>query len=292
MPHPYAARAYAEALAGPEAVIEVPEWRGALLRRPIDAGGFDAGGVYPMTVIPKDADLPGGLARLQDQDLVSAVLVPDPLLAPPIESLERTFDVCRPFKTHFLIDRERSDFAPTKHHRDRIRRGLRRCVVERSSLAEHLEAWLTLYAGLVERREIGGAADFAPDYFDYLAGLPELAAFVAHAGGEVVGMTLWFAAEGVVYNHLTAVSRAGYAAGASYALYDAAIAHFSDGVINLGGGAGTGDGAGGLADFKRGFANAEVQSLVCGVVLDAGAYAALVEGRADSDFFPAYRAPA
>ena len=291
MSHLYASRAYAEALSEPESVIEVPEWSGFLLRRPIDADRADAGGVYPMTVLPKDADLAGGLARLRSQDLVSLVLVPDPLLAPPTEALEQAFDLCRPFKTHFLIDRETAAFAPSKHHRDEIRRGLRRCQVDRVRLADHLPAWRDLYAGLVERRAVDGAADFAPSYFDHLAAAPDLAAFAARIEGEVVGMSLWFEAQGVVYYHLAAVGPRGYAASASYALCAAAIDHFADGVINLGGGAGAGDGAGGLADFKRGFANAEVQSRLCGAVLDQRAHDELCAGRPDTEFFPAYRAP-
>ena len=52
-------------------------------------------------------------------------------------------------------------------------------------------------------------------------------------------MTLWFEHDGVVYNHLTASNASGYANGANFALYGAAIDHFAGaGVMNLGGGAG------------------------------------------------------
>lgn len=291
MSHLYAARHYAEALAGSGDVLDVPEWRAFALRRPIGGRAADAAGVYPLAILPKDAELEAGLARLQARGIISTVLVLDPLLAPPIAALRQAFDICRPFKTHYLIDRAQAPFAPTKHHRQEIRRGLRRCTVDQADLADHLTAWRGLYAELVVRRSIRGVADFSPSYFDVLAADPSLVAFVARVHGEVAGMALWFAAGGVVYNHLTAVGAAGYAAGASYALYDAAINHFGDGVINLGGGAGSGDGQGGLADFKRGFANTEIQSWLCGAVLDAEAYAELSVGIPSTDFFPAYRAP-
>ena len=107
----------------------------------------------------------------------------------------------------------------------------------------------------------------------------------------VAAMTVWFAHQGVVYNHLTASDATGYANGANFALYDAAISHFSgDGVVNLGGGAGFADDPeNGLAVFKRGFSNAETQALLCGAVLDPARYAQLSVGKSPLGFFPAYR---
>lgn len=283
MTHLYASRDYAEALSHVGRSVEVPEWQGFVLERSIAAAGADAVGPYPLTVLPKAADIAGGLARLADLALVSVVTVPDPLQGADLSA----FPIRRPFKTHQLID---GPFAPSKHHAERIRRGHRRCRVERRRLADHLDDWRRLYAGLVERRSVGGTADFPDSYFAMLAQAPALEAFVAEIGSEVVAMTLWFACEGVIYNHLTASNAAGYANGASFALYDAAIQHFADqGVMNLGGGAGHADDpADGLAAFKRGFANREVVAEVCGAVLDGTRYAALSAGKA-TGFFPAYR---
>jgi hypothetical protein len=59
--------------------------------------------------------------------------------------------------------------------------------------------------------------------------------------------------------------------------------------LNLGGGMKPGDG---LEAFKRGFANAELPFNTHELVLDGEAYARLSGEAADSDFFPAYRAPA
>ncbi len=58
--------------------------------------------------------------------------------------------------------------------------------------------------------------------------------------------------------------------------------------LNLGGGVRPGDG---LEDFKRGFANAELPFSTHEIVCDRDAYDRLGEGRAPTDFFPAYRAP-
>ncbi len=150
-----------------------------------------------------------------------------------------------------------------------------------SPITELASAWVT------------GTADFTPAYFDALAAEPTMQAFAAFAGDEIVGMSIWFAAEGVVYYHLSAVSPAGYAMGAAYSLVGAAVDHFAgQGVIHLGGGAGAAGGSDGLTAFKRGFANSEVQAHVCGAILDPASYESLSAGRATTDFFPAYRAPA
>jgi hypothetical protein len=292
MAHLLAEPAYAEALAGPGAAMPVPEWGAHVVRRPIAGDRCDAIGIYPMQVFRRGADIRAGLDRLAALGLVSMVLVPDPLLC-PAPALARDFDVSRPFKAHYLIDPAQGRFDPTKHHRDRIRRGVRRCRVQRVSLADRLDDWRKLYAGLVERHAITGPAAFRDQYFQMLAQAPAVEAFAAFVGDACAGMTLWFAAEGVVYNHLTAANALGYANGANFALYDAAIAHFAgQGVINLGGGAGVAPGANdGLAAFKRGFANSEIDAHVCGAILDPGAYEALCAGRPASTFFPAYRAP-
>ncbi len=289
--HPYAGSAYAEALVGADAVIDMPEWDACLVRRPLSGGHADATAPYPLACLAPQADLRQGLARLAGHGLVSLVVTPDPLSGPSPSAFTNAFEVARPFKTHFLIDPAKGGFAPTKHHRDRIRRAARRCKVDRISLAGHLPTWRGLYAQLVQRRAITGAADFSPAYFAMLAADPRMTAFAARTDGEIIGMTLWFEAAGVAYNHLTAVDERGYADGASYALYDAAIAHFEGRLINLGGGAGVGDGAGGLADFKCGFANGQITAWIFGAVLDPSAYAALNQGRAPTSFFPAYRAP-
>lgn len=216
-------------------------------------------------------------------------MVPDPLACPSADTLRRHFGHVMPFKSHLTID-HRTDYAPNKHHRERIRRGQRRCRIERGPLKFRLTEWIALYAELVAHRHIGGAANFRPEYFVQLAELPGLEAFTAFVGEEIGGMTLWFAHDGVVYNHLTACNATGYANGAAFALYDAAITHFrSEGVINLGGGAGTsGSDDGGLFAFKQGFANGAVTAHICGAVLDADIYARLSQAKTTS-FFPAYR---
>ncbi len=290
-PHLYASALYAEALAHVGRAVGVEAWGSFVIARRLPGGGGeDATGAYPMAAFAEGADLETGLAALADAGLVSLVLVPDPFASPPPDRLAAAFQLCRPFKTHYLVETAKGvEFS--KHHRDRVRRGQRRCRVERVALADCLDAWGELYAGLVDRRAIRGAADFTPAYFAKLAQAPELVALAAFVDDQPVGMTLWFEHTAVAYNHLTASNAAGYANGANFALYGAAIDHFAGAaVMNLGGGAGFADDPeDGLAAFKRGFANAETKALLCGAILDRTRYSALAAGRPDAGFFPAYR---
>ena len=292
--HLYASQLYADALSHVGRALPVDAWGSFVLARrlPGDAGQ-DAIGAYPMATMDPGGDLAAGLAELAGRGLVSLVMVPDPFVSPPPERLAAAFDVCRPFKTHYLVEPARGlEFS--KHHRDRVRRGARRCRIEQVALADNLSVWRHLYGELVDRRSIRGAADFTPEYFVTLARAPDLVAFAALVEGRPAAMTLWFEHAGVAYNHLTASNPLGYANGANFALYGAAIEHFrAANVMNLGGGAGLDDDPeDGLAAFKRGFANGSTQALVCGAVLDAERYASLTAGLAETTFFPAYRAPA
>lgn len=287
--HPYASPRYADALGHVGRAVPVPEWGCPVLARPVSEEVEDAIGIYPLTALSVDADLAGGLKRLRDLGLISVALVPDPISGPSPEILAGVFDLVRPFKMHLTIDPSAGPYSPSRHHAEEIRRGHRRCVIDSGPLRPWLADWCRLYRGLVAHRSVTGAAAFSDASFDAMADVPALAAFSATVEGRIVGMALWFAHGGVVYNHLTAMDATGYANGASYALYDSAIRHFeAQGVINLGGGVGAGPG--GLFDFKRGFANSEVQALLCGAVLDPLRYEAL-SGAVETDFFPAYRAP-
>lgn len=289
--HPYANTRYADALSHVGRAVAVPEWGCPVLARPVSGGAEDAIGIYPLTALSVDADLSGGLKRLRDLGLISVALVPDPISGPSQEVLAGAFDLVQPLKRHLTINPSAGPYSPSRHHAQYIRRGYRRCRIDSGPLRPWLDDWGRLYQGLVAHRGVTGAADFPDASFEALADEPALVAFAATVEGRIVGMALWFSHNGVVYNHLTAMDATGYANGASYTLYDSAIRHFeAQGVINLGGGVGAGPSEGGLFDFKRGFANSEVQALLCGAVLDPLRYEAL-SGAVETDFFPAYRAP-
>ena len=294
MTHPYATRAYAEIAARPgETVLAVPEWGTHVVRRPV-AGLDDAAGCYPLTVFDGDVDLQAGRARMKDLGLVSAVLVADPVLRPDDARLRRAFDLCRPFKTHYLYDRALGDPVYSRHHRYELRRA--RADIACIALGAYLDDWISLYRGLIVRRGISGPAAFSEESFRRLANFDGLVAFGAFAAGAMVACHLWVRSGPVVHSHLSASNARGRACGAAYLLYDAAVRHFDDaGTIDFGGGVGLSDDPGdGLARFKRGFANRMAPAWLCGAILNSRDYNRLCKSfviSEEENFFPAYRAP-
>jgi len=293
--HPYASAAYAGALADAEGggVLEIPEWGAHAILRPIRGGLIDAAGTYPRTPLTPASRLAHGVSRLRQSGAVSVVLVPDPMCAPPPAELAAAFEHCRPFKTHFVADRRAAGDWPSKPHRYKIRKARRACQVERLRLADALDDWTGLYGGLTRRHGIGGAADFTAAYFRALADDPAYQTFAARIDGRIVAMAIWFAHQDFASYHLGASDAAGYAVGASYAIFDAAFEHYADAArFDLGGAAGLEPRPDdGLVRFKRGFSNAAATAYICGQVLDAAAYARLSAPHGPTGFFPAYRAP-
>lgn len=267
----------------------MPEWGGFVIARKVRGEFEDVIGPYPRTAFPPTASISAGIERLRQGGFVSVVAVPFPLAGPDRSELASSFQICRPFKTHLIVDRERG-FDPTKHHRGEIRRGLRRCRVEVVALADRLTAWRELYKELTRSHEISGVATFPDPYFPALAAMSQFVTFAAYVDDQIVAMAIWFEFDGVAVYHLAASSAIGYANGAGYALNAAAIDHFQNArAIDLGGSAGAiDDEQNGLFAFKSGFANGRVTAYLCGTVLDPERYRILSAGR-DHAFFPAYR---
>jgi hypothetical protein len=292
MTHPYARAAYAESLAHAGEAFAVPEWDGHVLVRPTpDGSRRDAIGPYPLTALPPDADLAGGLERLARAGLVSVVLVADDRLRPAPEALEKAFGFVRPFKSHYLHDGGLGPPAYGKHHRYELKRALSRVEAREIVLADHLPAWQALYGELAARHGLTGLHAFPAAHHRALAQSPGVRAFGAFAEGRLVCAHLFVTHEGYAISHLAASAPQGYATGAAYAVNDLAVANLTDcGVINFGGGAGTGeDPNDGLVRFKRGFSNRTAPAWLCGKVLDPAGYEMLSRGFADGGFFPAYR---
>lgn len=288
----FATVAYAEAFG--LGTIDLPEWQTALLKRSIPGTEwFDALGCYPVTVFGTEPDLQAGRERLRAAGLVSMALVPDPITSPSPQVFSAVFEICRPFKTHYLIDREAGPVHFAKNHRWSVRQARKHCGFEAIALRENLEIWLALYRHTVARHQATGIHDFAPAYFRALAEMPAVTALAARHEGEIVAIILWVRNGDIVYAHLEGGSPAAYRTYATYGLIAAANEHFADcRIIHLGGAAGLEpEERDGLAHFKRGFANREVTAYFCGSCLDVPRYATLIRDQPHTTFFPAYRKP-
>jgi len=288
----YATVAYAAAFGFGS--IDVEEWETALLTRPTPQKSWsDALGCYPVAVFGQSPDLKAGLERLRQANLVSVALVVDPVTSPSPAALADAFPICRPFKTHYLMDREAGPVRFARNHRRSIRKSLKYCSFEPVDLRENLDLWQKLYGHTVARHHVTGIPAFAPSYFRALAGMPEVTALAARHHGDIVAITLWVRNGDIVYAHLKGGSPDALKTQATHGLMAAANDHFGDcRIIHLGGAAGLDADAGdGLAHFKSGFANRQVTAYFCGSCLDADRYAALAGAQPQTSFFPAYRQP-
>jgi hypothetical protein len=293
--HPYATKAYAGSLAHWGKAFDVPEWGTHVIIRTISGDAADAFGTYPIAILHQANDLQAGLERLRQAGLVAVTLVLDDFHRPTLDDLNRYFDMVRPFKTH-SIHRTGSPFTYNKHHRYEVARARKKVTVRSFDLREHLDEWMRLYATLISRHTLSGVHDFSKAHYAVLAEMAGVTAVGAWLEDKLVSAHLWVSDGTHVHSHLAASSEAGYKVGAAYAVYDESIKIFSDAtLINLGGGAGTGnDSVDGLARFKQGFANDEASAYISGTILNKARYEALSQAHGatnNADFFPAYRAP-
>lgn len=289
---------YARSLAESGVPRELPASQGWVLRRPI--AGFpyaDAMGCYPLFACRDWAALAGDLENLAPE-LVSLTLVADPFGDYDQACLQRCFpDLVRPFKHHFVVDLSRPlrSFV-SKHHRRNAARALAAVDVELCQRpTEWLDDCVRLYGILMARHDIRGIRAFSRQTFALQLGIPGARVWRAVAGGETVGMTIWYRQGDVGYYHVGCYSELGYELRASFALFWRAFETFaSSGLrwLNLGSAAGVRAQAGdGLARFKQGWSTGTRPAYLCGRIFDRDKVAEIVRVRQvpATDYFPAYR---
>jgi len=138
-------------------------------------------------------------------------------------------------------------------------------------------------------------AAFSDSSFAKQFAVPGIVVFRALRNSATVGMLLWFVQDDRAYYHLAAYSEQGYELGASFALFNDSIRHFTRlGLrwLSLGAGAGVdSDGTSGLKRFKEGWSNSSRIAYFCGRIFDRRKYHEIVTSRnvPDTKYFPAYR---
>jgi len=289
---PWRTPEYAAAFGPPWEPIEVPAWGSFILTRPIPGtSARDAVGCYPLVGFAPGADIAGGLEQLKGKGLVSIVGVPDPLSSPPLDDLAHHFALCRPYKTHYCVDRRRPPRQLPANHKRKLRKSMGSLHITVGELGEQLDCWCDLYSSLIARHRIRGIAAFSRRFFEKIADHTAFTTIVAWHLGEIVSMALWARGGNAAYYFLGASSPLGYRLSAAYTTMAAAIDHFRDVQwIHLGGGADPDTSRDGLSFFKRGFANTDLVALLCGDILDPHTYAKLSSAEPSATWFPAYRA--
>ena len=292
MTHPYASLAYAQAFGRGYEPIYLPGMDLHVLKRPIEGTSyFDGMGPYPLSSLTAVDRARDDFAILAAHQIVSLILVIDPMRGPTPLALAQVFDQVTPFNDHFVRE-PGLDQPYSRHHRAEVRRAFRVCETRIVRLGDYLDDWSSLYEALRLKHQIGGIQAFDRQYFDKLAALEPfmMAAFI---DGALVSAHIWFCHDGYTYSHLAASSPEGYRQSAAYAVYDHSFRHFADqGVrmVNLGGGAGIAAPSQGLTYLKQGFSTGTLPCYLCGKIIDPAVYAMLSKDR-QTGFFPAYRAP-
>lgn len=276
--------------------FELPRSGAWLMERTIDGDPrCDASGPYPVLSCVDWTKLERDLEDL-GQRVVTLTAVPDPCAGIDPATLARIFPaLCRPFKTHHVLETERlARTSPTKHHRYYARRALERLSIDViEDTPSFLDEWHALYGNLIQRHAIRGIQAFPRGSLRLQLEVPGLVIFRAKEGSATVAAHLWYLQGEVAVSHLAAQSEAGYRSSASYGLYSVAIDYFRDKValMNLGGSAGHSESErDGLGAFKKGWANATRTAYLCGRILDEVSFRELCQlhpGR--GDFFPPYR---
>ena len=293
----YLHRGYVESLREFGDPLHLVRSDGWILQRPIGATGkIDAMGCYPLFCCRDWSAIDRDLTEL-GRDLVSVVVVADPFGNFSPELLAHAFpDVAAPFKEHFVADLQLPIASiVSKHHQYYARKVLRNVVVEVcANPTEMLDEWCALYANLIRRHQLSGIRAFSREAFAKQLQVPGLVALRATHAGQPVAAQLWYVQGEMAYSHLTAANDEGYALRATYALYWRAMSHFAESVrwIDWGGGAGSREPSAGLAEFKRGWANATRPSYLCGRIFDHAEYERLstATDTGDATYFPRYRA--
>ena len=291
----YAHPAYAQSLAEFGTPLELPRSGGWLLERAVPNSPWrDAMGCYPLLFCRDWSELRADLAALEGR-VVAVSAVPDLFAANDPAMLRDCFrDLVMPFKEHFVTDMQRPlAESVSRHHRKYARKALRevQCDVVADPPA-FLDEWMELHQTLVARHEITGIRAFSRRAFAMQLSLPGIVVVRAKHGETTVGAQLWVQHEEVAYGHVLAFSQLGYDVGAPYALYWSALEHFVGRVrwCSFGGVSGTDVAvAGGLGQFKRGWATTTRTAYFCGRICDRARYEELAKVNPAATFFPAYR---
>ncbi|RKG92500.1 GNAT family N-acetyltransferase [Corallococcus terminator] len=155
---------------------------------------------------------------------------------------------------------------------------------------EERQGFLEVYRQTMVRDRACVRYFFSNEYFEEVFASPVVWLATTRApDGQVASSALVVRSDGLLHYYLGGTADAHLARSPAKNVFGAMIDLSRDlGLpLHLGGGLQHGDG---LADFKRGFANASARVHTHEIVCEPGVYARLTEGQPSGSFFPAYRA--
>jgi len=281
---------YAQSFSDIGEPIFLPKSKGWLIKRQIPGTDyFDAMGPYPLFFCEVYESVLSDFDDLKDQ-LVSISMVIGPFAKFPLEMYKAYFDICYPYKDHYILDtRQPLLESISKYSRQDARKALKNVSVAWQIAPNiDLDEWVRLYDHLIKRHNITGIRTFSRNCFSKQIKIPSTHFFKASHKGEVVAGNLYYLQGDVAYGHLLALTPKGYQFGASHAIKWITIQQLSKSVrwIDFGGGTGKQDG---LVSFKNGWSNTTGKSYFCGKILNHEIYQQLALNGNERDWFPVYR---
>jgi hypothetical protein len=285
-------------------IVTLPGSGLQLLERQIRPGLSDLIGLYPYAMCHDFAALAGpeDQAALRATGAVALSFVADPFTTDTVRAALAHWDMCRRFKTHFMIDLA-SDWRAARSNSTRrnVRLGQKALTTENITIeaGAHAAEFWALYAPAMHRLGATGIQKMSSEMIADQLAVPGTFLTLTHArdSGTLTGAHISYIHDDHVCSHLLCRDSTKAAAHSSYVLYDAAAAHAESlgcRWLNLGGPAGLDDDpADGLYAFKQRWTPHRRETTLCGQVLNPEAYTALCAetDTQGSGFFPAYRAP-
>jgi len=270
-----------------------------VLKRPLPDGHHDLVGLYPFSSCPSWAGLAGDLDSLRGSGAVALSLVSDPFRKDEAVAAMSGWAVCRPFKTHWVVDLT-GDWRAGRSRNTRYY-AAKGCAAQEVFVSDDpagfAKKFWTLYADAADRLGMGSMQRLSPAIIAGHLALPDAFLVVARTGDGPTGAMITVDMGEAAHLHVMGMTAAAAKLHTSYALFHTALDHLEARgcrLVSLGGGAGlTNDPEDGLYRFKKRWATEARTTYLGGAVLDPKAYAALTtrSGAAVSSYFPAYRAP-
>ena len=260
---------------------------------------YDAMGPYPLFQCHHWNRLPDDLEALRATELISLVMVSDPMLSDTERQVFGHFDMARPFKTHYLTDLELPyEQSVSSHHRYYVRKASKVLDIDiPKEPIVHLDEWCILYKHLMKHHNCSDIRTFSREGFRLLLEMPGVILLRALKDGKSVGALVIMLSGDVAHLHLMGFTPEGYQDGVTYFLIKQAMNTLRDRVrfMNIGGGTGTGatdTDTDGLTLYKQGWSTERRTTYLLGAILNRTIYEQLEKGNSASasNYFPRYRA--
>lgn len=292
--HPSYAAAFRE-LGTP---VRLPRADGWMLRRRTPSGDHDLVGVYPLMVCRDLAFVASDLALVAGTGDASAVFVSDPFSDASVEEDLETFEVVRRFKAHHVVRLDDWRGSARRSARRAARRARTLLDIRRvDDRPSRYAAFWCLYRRRMDDLGVTGTARMSSASVRAQLAVPGVGLFEARLRGRTVGLATFAEVGDRVYGHLMGVSERGREVLATHGLFATAFDHYRErgfSALDLGGNPGRHDDPDhGISRFKASWGSEQRWTYLCGKVLDAELYRALVvaSGLSEGPYFPAYRAP-